>query len=55
MTRYTDTPVYDEVFEEALSMAVEIDNMDQLTVLENMNSDTSPLGLPFHQPHTIPF
>lgn len=43
MNAHTDTPVYDQAFEEALSRAVDIDDMEQLTILENMNHETSIL------------
>lgn len=41
MNTHTDTPVYDQAFEAALATAVDIDDMEQLTILENMNSDTA--------------
>lgn len=41
MNTHTDTPVYNQTFEEALSYAVDIDDMELLTTLENMNSDTA--------------
>lgn len=41
MNAHTDTPIYDQALNDALNYAVEIDNMDQLTILENMNSDTA--------------
>ena len=53
MNAHTDTPVYDQVFEEALAQAVDIDNMEQLTILENMNSDTAIQ--PSHTDRNIPF
>ena len=53
MNAHTDTPIYDQVFEEALAHAVDIDNMEQLTILENMNSDTAIQ--PSHANCNIPF
>jgi len=53
MNAHTDTPIYDQVFEEALAHAVDIDNMEQLTILENMNSDTAIQ--PSHTNRNIPF
>lgn len=41
MNAHTDTPIYNQAFDAALSMAVDIDDMEQLTILENMNSDTA--------------
>lgn len=42
MNTPTGTPVYNQAFETALDHAVSIDDMDQLTVLEQMNKDTAP-------------
>lgn len=53
MNTHTDTPVYDQVFEEALSHAVDIDDMELLTILENMNSDTAIQPSPTN--YNIPF
>ena len=41
MNEHTDTPIYDQAFDSALSMAVDIDDMEQLTILENMNVETA--------------
>lgn len=41
MNAHTDTPIYNQAFDAALSMAVDIDDMEQLTILENMNVDTA--------------
>ena len=53
MNAHTDTPIYDQALNDALNYAVEIDNMDQLTILENMNSDTAIQ--PSHTNCDIPF
>ena len=41
MNAHTDTPIYDQAFEAAMSKAVDIDDMEQLTILENMNVETA--------------
>ena len=41
MNAHTDTPIYDQAFEGALAHAVDIDDMEQLTILENMNVETA--------------
>lgn len=55
MRTYTDTPIYDQAYEAALGMAVDIDDMGQLITLENMNVNTEPPCFPFHTPDPIPF
>lgn len=55
MTTHTDTPIYDQAFDAALSKAVDIDDMEQLTILENMNVETSPVNLNYYTPDPIPF
>lgn len=41
MNAHTDTPLYYDAFDEAVTVAVNSNDMELLTTLENMNSDTA--------------
>ena len=41
MNAHNDTPLYYDSFDKAVTEAVNSNDMDQLTILENLNSDTA--------------